>query len=237
MATNGPSEKSQGEGRKSFLALLLDNIVFLTILVAIAIVVVSTLIYLAQDPALGWLGAAGVVLMVIAGAAGTAIFEDRLAVRQRQKHIVEIERKVEDAPDKPKLAWDLASAKLEDYLARNLSQVRSIYYLVLFVMFIGFVFIGYGIYFVYYDAKIEASIVAAVSGILVQFIGATFLLIYRSTMEQAKDYVAMLERINAVGMSVQLVESIEDPDPKVRDEVRADLASSLLEMYGKAPKT
>ena len=63
---------------------------------------------------------------------------------------------------------------------------------------------------------------------MVEFIAATFLLIYRSTMEQAKDYVAMLERINAVGMSAQLLETL--PDDK-RDETQAEIAKSLLLMY------
>ena len=38
----------------------------------------------------------------------------------------------------------------------------------------------------------------------------------------------MLKCINAVGMSAQLLESIEDPDSKTRDKPRADLANALL---------
>ncbi len=109
--------------------------------------------------------------------------------------------------------------------------------LVLVVMTIGFIIIGWGVYRVFSSQSIAPSIVAAGSGIVVEFIAATFLLIYKSTMEQAKDYVAMLERINAVGMSAQLLEQIETSDPTVRDKARAELAKSLLQMYSQPRAT
>lgn len=165
---------------------------------------------------------------------GALEYQKALERSERAERIVEIEREVERNPDKAKPAWDLASAKLEEYVARNLSQVAWIFVLVLIVMTIGFTIIGWGIYKVFSSQSIGPSIVAAVSGIVVEFIAATFLLIYRSTMEQAKDYVAMLERINAVGMSAQLLESIEDADPKVRDKARVELAGSLLQMYSQS---
>ena len=113
----------------------------------------------------------------------------------------------------------MASAKLEAYVAQlNLSQVGWIFMLVLIVMALGFVIIGFGIYKAFSTPTLAPSIVAAASGIVVQFIAATFLLIYRSTMEQAKEYVAMLERINAVGMSAHLLESIEDRDARPKTE-------------------
>lgn len=40
-----------------------------------------------------------------------------------------------------------------------------------------------------------------------------------------------LERINAVGIAAQLLEAIEDRDPKTKDAARAELAASLLSMY------
>ena len=81
----------------------------------------------------------------------------------------------------------------------------------------------------------QPSIVVALSGIIVEFIAATFLLIYKSTMEQARDYVNILERINAVGMSVQILDSIESDDG-LRDKTRAEIASGLLSLYGSVGK-
>jgi hypothetical protein len=146
---------------------------------------------------------------------------------------VAVEQRARDNPDEPSAAWDLARIKLESYLDKNLLQVSWIYYLILLVMFFGFVMVGLGIWRVYQVPQdFPPSIVAVVSGIVAQFIAATFLLIYKATMAQAKDYVTVLERINAVGMSIQILESIEGTEPQLRNSARSELAKDLLRMYG-----
>lgn len=97
-------------------------------------------------------------------------------------------------------------------------------------MLAGFGIIIYGIYYVY-SGNLNASIVTISSGLIIEFIGGSFLIIYKSTMQQAKEYVNVLERINAVGMSVQILGSIRSEDSKLQDQTRADIAKQLLELY------
>ncbi|HEX8277033.1 MAG TPA: hypothetical protein VF615_30605 [Longimicrobiaceae bacterium] len=151
----------------------------------------------------------------------------------RDEVIQQAQERVREHPDEPKAAWELARIKLESYLQRNLSQIRWIFGITLVVMLAGFGIIGYGIVRIY-DAPTNflPSIVVTTSGIIVELIAATFLVIYRSTMEQARDYVNILERINAVGMSVQIIENIDDSQVDLRDKTRADVALSLLSLYG-----
>jgi uncharacterized membrane protein (DUF485 family) len=152
--------------------------------------------------------------------------------------IEEVEQRAREHPDQPRAAWDLARIKLESYLDRNLLQVSWIYFLVLLIMVAGFVLVGLGIWHVYAAPdNFKPSVLAAVSGVVVQFIGATFLLIYKSTMEQARDYVTVLERINAVGMSIQILESIEGAEPQMRNDARSQIARDLLRMYGTTART
>lgn len=141
------------------------------------------------------------------------------------------EKNVAANPDKPQLVWELAQVKLESYLTRNLSQVRSIFALSVFVMLVGFALISIGAYWSLHDEKkFRASVLSAVSGLIVSFIGGTFLVLYKATMAQAKDYVTILERINAVGMSVQILESLSD-NPRLKQESVAEVAKQLLHMY------
>ena len=56
------------------------------------------------------------------------------------------------------------------------------------------------------------SMAAAVSGIITQFIGVTFMVIYRSTMAQANAFMVVLDRINSVGMAFRY--SIQFLKPK-----------------------
>jgi hypothetical protein len=155
-------------------------------------------------------------------------------IHRRQERIEVAEQNLRENPEKPQLAWELAQARLESYLARNLSQVRSIYVLTVMVMAIGFVLIGAGAYEAFQDEeKFKAAVLSAVSGVLVSFIGGTFLVLYKATMTQAKDYVTILERINAVGMSVHILESLND-EP-LKQEALAEIAKNLLQMYSVTP--
>ena len=109
--------------------------------------------------------------------------------------------------------------KLENYLDRNLSQIKSIFWLTVLVMTTGFTLLIVVAYEGFQDPKnFNASIFTTVSGVVVSFIGGTFLVIYKSTMAQAKDYVTMLERINAVGMSVQILETLNDSDKQLKHQ-------------------
>ena len=152
-----------------------------------------------------------------------------------KQEIETAQKRLKENPNEAKAAWDLARLKLESYLNRNLSQIRWIFLLTLLVMIIGFAIISYGIVRVYQNpAFLSPSILVTLSGVLIEFIGASFMLIYKSTMEQARNYVTVLERINAVGMAVQILDSIEAADVKLRNQTRADLAKTLLSMYGSA---
>jgi len=167
-----------------------------------------------------------------------AVFFSVLRTMQRideyergQKRVETAEKNLRDNPEKPQFAWELAQARLENYLNRNLSQVRSIYLWTVIVMTVGFVLIGVGAFEAFHQPdRFQASVLSAVSGVLVSFIGGTFLVLYKATMAQAKDYVTILERINAVGMSVQILESL-DGDPALRRRSLAEVARGLLTMY------
>ncbi|MCP4746835.1 MAG: hypothetical protein GY874_11960 [Desulfobacteraceae bacterium] len=144
----------------------------------------------------------------------------------RERKIEEVERRVQENPRETQAAWELARVKLESYLNRYLSQVRSIFWLTLLVMTAGFSLIGIGVYKAFQDSMLfNASLLTTGSGVLVSFIGGTFLVLYKATMAQAKDYVTILERINAVGMSVQILENINENETRLKDQTTAEVAN------------
>jgi hypothetical protein len=100
-------------------------------------------------------------------------------------------------------------------------------------MLCGFVLIVYGLQQSFNDPnRLGVSIVASASGVLVSFIGGSFLLVYRAILAQSKDYVAVLERINAVGMAVQVIDTMSKDNATARDKSMADLSKQLLAVYG-----
>jgi hypothetical protein len=199
-------------------------------LVFIAIILAATAEYL--DLHKGWLQplAAGLGICGAVGILGLGAYYRVLESTAREKVMEAVEERVRQHPNEPQAAWDLARVKLESYLNRNLKQVQWIFALTLLVMVAGFIIIGYGVFRVYQSPdNFKPSVVVTVSGVLVEFIAATFLFIYRSTMDQARSYVTMLEKINAVGMSIQILDTMKSPDT---DRFRAQLAMELLSLYG-----
>jgi hypothetical protein len=179
-----------------------------------------------------WQQPLGTALAVIGalGILGIGAYRRAVASSAQERVIEEVETRARTHPNEPQAAWDLARVKLESYLNRNLRQVYWIFTLTLFVMIAGFIIIGFGVIRVYQSPEaFKPSILVTLSGVVVEFIGATFLLIYRSTMEQARSYVTMLEKINAVGMSIQILDTMKTGNV---DKFRAQLAMELLSLYG-----
>ncbi len=175
----------------------------------------------------GVIGAIAALLSV-----GVAAYQGLIEQQAREHKIETVEERLREHPERPQLAWDLARVKLESYLDRNLSQVRSIYWLTLVVMVCGFGFVSYGLFQAAQNPeKLPVSIVASASGILISFIGGSFLLIYRSILAQSKEYVTVLERINAVGMAVQVIASIPEVNVELKSQTKAELAKQLLNLY------
>ncbi len=183
----------------------------------------------AAEPIAGILGVIAGLLVV-----GVLAYERSRRQSAVAERIERAEQKLEKNPQQPHAAWELAQIKLETYLDRNLSQVRSIYWLTVIVMTVGFFLIGYGVFKVFANPayNLKASMIATASGVLVNFIGASFLVVHRSTMSQAKEYVTILERINAVGMAVQILETIRDDDKNLKQHTTAAVATEMLRMYG-----
>lgn len=153
--------------------------------------------------------------------------------KRTDEKVDKAEERVIEHPGKPELAWDLARTKLESYLDRNLSQGRSIFWLTVVVMASGFALISYAIYkAVEAQGNITIAVVGSASGVLVSFIGGSFLVVYRSILTQSKEYVTVLERINAVGMAVQVLSGIPDENAELKHKTTALLAGDLIKLYG-----
>ncbi len=154
---------------------------------------------------------------------------------------LELEKKAEAAPDKIKPVWELARFTLENYFQRNLSQVRQIFYVSVGAMIAGFLIVLLGIAIAFTDPqRLKVAIISSASGVLTQFISLTFMAIYKSTMAQANRYVAVLERINTVGMSVQVLDSMDRGDKDsldLKNRTRVEIVTLLLTMRNGSNRT
>lgn len=153
------------------------------------------------------------------------------AERNFEKRIEKAEKEAEQHPEKASPFWQMAQNRLELYFRRNLSQSKSIYWITVFVMIAGFILIGYGVSKAFEEPKIDAALLTTVTGVLTEFIAATFLVIYKSTLVQANKYVRTLERINAVGMAIQIVDTIPSEEKEIKNKSKTELATRIIDLF------
>lgn len=192
-------------------------------------------------PALGYvLAGIGLVLLGVA-------LVDFLAARHPSKTAAanapllqeELQRaltRVQETPGKAGPAWDLARVKLELYFDRNLAQINQIFWLSAGVMSAGFVVVLVSIFLPFNGmarqgaaASMTPAWIGGIAGVITEFIGATFLFIYKSTVQQAASYTRTLERINSVGMAMQILDTISDESRELQDRTKAQIVKLLLQ--------
>lgn len=172
----------------------------------------------------GILGISGVIsFLALASLVQPKISSDEVY----KEKIAQAESKVEAEPQKVRPAWDLARITLEAYFNRNLSQITAIFWLSVVVMIVGFGIIVWGITASFQsESTVATAVIATVAGVITEFIGATFLFIYRSTIQQGMSYSRTLERINAVGMAMQILDTM--PDVTKKDDLKSKTKATLV---------
>jgi hypothetical protein len=149
-------------------------------------------------------------------------------IRRQQQKIQVLEQKVDAERERVRPAWDLARVKLEAYFDRNLKQVQAIFVVAIFVMCVGFGLIVWGLQIATSGAGVHIATIASASGIITEFVSLTFMAIYKATMAQANQFVSVLERINTVGMAVQILDSMEKESSEIKDITRGEMIKLLL---------
>jgi len=148
-----------------------------------------------------------------------------------EEKIEEAKKKAEQEPGKSKLTWDEASARLDGEFQRNHFQVQAIFWLSIVVMVIGFAIIIWGIGLVLqYDAEIEVATIATLAGVVTEFIGATFLYMYKSTLRETSQHFETLEYMNSIGMAMQIIDTLPEGNetPSLKEKTKAEIATALI---------
>jgi len=141
------------------------------------------------------------------------------------------ENKLDETPDKVKPIWDVARFTLEKYINRNQQQINLIFSLSLSVMIVSFIIIIIGVYIALkYPDSFSIAILTTAVGVITEFIGATFLIVFKSTLQQASDYSKTLERIATIGVAVQILDTLVD-DPKtgnMKSKTKSEVVKLLI---------
>ncbi len=134
-------------------------------------------------------------------------------------------------PDQIYATWDVALNTLETYWDSNKQQNRQIFYLSVGATMLGFVVLVIAVALKALGLGQTGDNVSIVAGILSQFIGATFLLVYRSTVSQTGRFSEALERILTAGMAAAMVDTFEGASAEEiseKNRLRGEVAFAIL---------
>lgn len=153
--------------------------------------------------------------------------------RRKDKDVLENAlKKTQESPEKAKPAWDLAQVTLNSYYQKNLQQITAIFVLTVIVMLVGFGIIIWGVSAsITSESNTLPAIISTISGIITEFIGATFLAMYKSTIKQAADYMTVLTKTSSVGIAMQILDTIDENgnESSVKTQTKVKVVEKLMD--------
>ncbi|WP_353189207.1 hypothetical protein [Pandoraea pnomenusa] len=151
--------------------------------------------------------------------------------------VASAELAAKEAPHSIAPAWDVARARLERHIDLNLSQSTWIFGLALMLFIFGFALIVWGLYSYSTNGNEKwLTVISSTTGSIVTIVGSSLLVLYKATSQQAVEFVQVLARINAVGMAMQILDSIPDQAQDTKHQATAEVAKQLISSYSDARK-
>lgn len=135
-------------------------------------------------------------------------FDARRRYRASNERLLRAERQFSSEQSFLGQSWQLSYVTLEAYYSRNLSQLNQVFVVSIILIAIGVGMVVWSITapLPLNHESISPSLLGAASGAVTQIIGGALMTVYRATVAQSMSYLSTLERINAVGMAVQIID-------------------------------
>ncbi len=113
----------------------------------------------------------------------------------------------------------LSLNQLTEYYTINLSQARNSYRWSIAAIVVGLLTLLAGAWLLFFQAtpNFTIGIITGVSGILIEFIGASNIYIYNKSLSQLNMYFKELINIQDTMLAIELCEKINDANPKKLD--------------------
>jgi hypothetical protein len=119
--------------------------------------------------------------------------------------------------------------QLQEYYIINTSQAKNSFYYSVYAIIIGLGVIVISIALYYFDTfkNITLTTVSTISGILIQFIGGAYFVMYKKSISQLNFFYIQLLKTQDIMLAINIAETFDDTVKKV--ELKEKIAISLLD--------
>lgn len=158
------------------------------------------------------------------GKAGLTIELEGLR-KEREK----IKERIEKQDDNVLDTIQLSLNQLTEYYTINLNQAKSSYRWSITAIIVGLITLVTGIWLIYFSEtpNHNMAIISSISGILIEFIGASNIFIYNKSIKQLNIYFKELIKIQDTMLAIELCEGIKGSDDK-KLEIREKIILALM---------
>ncbi|MGL5755685.1 MULTISPECIES: TRADD-N-associated membrane domain-containing protein, partial [Bacteria] len=136
------------------------------------------------------------------------VIKEKLEEKQNEIKLAEKENPLKIGP-----IWELGRLELGENITQARKKADLIFYFSIAFIIIGFIGLCWSI-FLLFSSQINISILIAVGSIILEFFGGTFIFLYKTTISQLNKNIEILDKINNVGMSLRILDSL-DPSSEV----------------------
>ena len=118
---------------------------------------------------------------------------------------------------------------IKEFYIWSQNQAKGAFYLAVVMFALGFGLIIFAVYqTISPDASIDAAMIPAIGGAITEFIAATTLVIYRSSLSQLNHYHQALHEDERFLSSINLIDKFHDE--KLQDEMLKEIIRSEIQM-------
>lgn len=140
----------------------------------------------------------------------------------------QLKEEEKENPEKIKPMWDYAKNELMIQLELIKKQANLIFKISIISIVIGLVTILISIFFIINNDLSQILVISTIGGILTEFIGATFLVMYKSLILQLNENLKILERLNFIGIGIKILDTMDENHENI-GEVKKELAKKIID--------
>ena len=147
-------------------------------------------------------------------------------IKQEREKIIE---KISEKENNVIGTIQLSLNQITEYYTINLSQARSSYRWSITAIIVGLITLLAGAWLIYFQEtpNVTVGIITGISGILIEFIGASNIYIYNKSLAQLNLYFRELINIQDTMLAIELCEKIDSANPK-KLEITEKIILSLM---------